>query len=72
MEGVIDVEKEIRRLKKELQATEQYIKRLESKLSNQGFISKAPAEVVEREKARQKENVEKREGIVKRLQTLNG
>jgi valyl-tRNA synthetase len=72
VEGVIDVEKEIRRLKKELQATEQDIKRLESKLSNQGFISKAPAEVVEREKARQKENVEKREGIVKRLQTLNG
>ena len=72
VEGVIDVEKEIRRLKKELQATEQDIKRLESKLSNQGFISKAPAEVVEREKARQKENVEKREGILKRLQTLNG
>lgn len=72
VEGVIDVEKEIRRLKKELQATEQDIKRLESKLSNQGFISKAPAEVVEREKARQKENLEKREGIVKRLQTLNG
>ena len=43
-------EKEIRRLKKELQATEQDIKRLESKLSNQGFISKAPAEVVERRK----------------------
>jgi valyl-tRNA synthetase len=72
VEGVIDVEKEIRRLKKELQAPDQDIKRLESKLSNQGFISKAPAEVVEREKARQKENVEKREGIVKRLQTLNG
>ena len=69
---VIDVEKEIARLEKELHKTEQDIKRLESKLNNQGFISKAPAEVVEKEKARQKENLEKREGIIKRLQTLKG
>ncbi|NLW44454.1 MAG: valine--tRNA ligase [Syntrophomonadaceae bacterium] len=72
VEGVIDVEKEIARLEKELHKTEQDIKRLESKLNNQGFISKAPAEVVEKEKARQKENLEKREGIIKRLQTLKG
>jgi len=72
VEGVIDVEKEIARLKKELEATEQDIKRLESKLNNQGFISKAPADVVEKERTRQKENLEKREGILKRLQTLNG
>ncbi len=72
VEGVIDVEKEIARLRKELQATEQDIKRLESKLNNQGFISKAPPEVVEKERTRQKENLEKREGILKRLQTLNG
>ncbi|MGE5544993.1 MAG: valine--tRNA ligase [Bacillota bacterium] len=69
--GVIDVEKEISRLKKELQSTEQDITRLQSKLSNPGFLSKAPADVIDKEKARMNENQVKREGILKRLNTLN-
>ena len=69
--GVIDVDKETTRLKKELQLTEQEIKRIESKLNNPGFLSKAPAEVVEKEKVRMNENQIKREGILKRLNTLN-
>ncbi len=71
LEGVIDVEKEIARLNKELQSTDQEIKRIQGKLNNQGFMNKAPAEVVEKEKARLNESQDKREGILKRLNTLN-
>lgn len=50
--GLIDMDKETARLKKELANTEKEIARLNGKLNNEGFLSKAPAEVVagEREK----------------------
>lgn len=72
VEGVIDVDKEISRLKKELQAVEQELERLESKLNNQGFLAKAPQEVIDKEKLRRDEALMKKEGIRKRLEMLNG
>ena len=51
LEGLIDVDKEIARIEKEIAATENDLKRLSGKLSNAGFLAKAPAEVVEKEKA---------------------
>ncbi len=55
LEGLIDVDKEIARIEKEIAATENDLKRLSGKLSNAGFLAKAPAEVVEKEKARYSE-----------------
>ena len=49
---LIDFEKEKTRLKSELAKMEGEVKRLESKLGNQGFIAKAPAAVVEAERAK--------------------
>ncbi|MGE5423107.1 MAG: valine--tRNA ligase [Ignavibacteriales bacterium] len=70
VEGVIDVAKETARLQKELQVAEQDMARIEGKLGNPGFVGKAPAEVIEKEKARQVDLQNKREGILQRLQML--
>ena len=47
---VVDTDKERARLTKELERLAGEIKRIEGKLSNQGFVSKAPAQVIEGEK----------------------
>ncbi|MBQ8908613.1 MAG: valine--tRNA ligase [Clostridia bacterium] len=49
---MIDLDKEKERLAKELEKTEGEILRIEKKLSNEGFVAKAPAAVVEGEKAK--------------------
>ncbi len=50
MSELLDADKEIERLKKELEAAEKDKEFLSKKLSNQGFVAKAPAAVVEQEK----------------------
>ena len=49
---LIDFEKEKARLSAELSKMEGEVKRLEGKLGNQGFVAKAPAAVVEAERAK--------------------
>ncbi|TVR19718.1 MAG: valine--tRNA ligase, partial [Nitriliruptor sp.] len=55
--GLIDVEAELARLDKELTRTQGDLQRVDGKLANEGFTSRAPAEVVakEREKRAQAE-----------------
>ncbi|MDM1707401.1 valine--tRNA ligase [Thiopseudomonas alkaliphila] len=55
MAGLIDTQAELARLDKEIQRLEGEIKRVSGKLSNQGFVAKAPAEVIEKERAKQAE-----------------
>ncbi|MHB1042092.1 MAG: valine--tRNA ligase [Eubacteriales bacterium] len=55
LKGLIDIEKEVARLKKELEATERDLRRVLGKLGNPGFVSKAPAAVVEGEKTKEAE-----------------
>lgn len=50
LDELVDREKELERLNKEKEKLESEIKRVESKLSNSGFVSKAPAKLVEEEK----------------------
>jgi len=50
LEGLIDFEKEKARLTKEIQKLENYVKQLESKLSNEGFVARAPKEVIDAER----------------------
>ena len=52
MADMIDLDKERARLSAELKKTEGEIARLAGKLSNEGFLAKAPAAVVEGEKAK--------------------
>jgi len=48
--GLIDLEAERARLSKELEQAEGEIARRESKLGNPGFVDKAPAHVIQRER----------------------
>ena len=52
LDDLVDREKEIERLEKELKTLEGEIKRVEGKLSNEGFVKKAPAKVIEEERAK--------------------
>ena len=70
LKGLIDVEKELARLQKELDGAEKEAKRMAGKLSNAGFLAKAPAEVVEKEKAKQAETEAKIQGLKERMETL--
>lgn len=68
--GLIDVEKESQRLNKELENMDKEIKRVTGKLNNAGFLAKAPADVVEKEKAKAEELSGKMEAIKERLAYL--
>ena len=72
LKGLIDIEKEKERLKKEGQETEQALGRLKKLLSNKNFVSKAPPEAVEKEKSREKELGEKIRIIQERIGDLGG
>ena len=52
MAGLIDVNSEVTRLEKQLRKLEGDIQGLRDKLGNPGFIDKAPANVIERERGR--------------------
>ena len=71
LKGLIDVEKELQRLKKEVDGAEKEAKRAEGKLQNQGFLAKAPAQVVEKEKAKLEELKTKLQGLKERMDTLS-
>ena len=53
MDQLVDLEKELQRLEKELTKNRKNLEGVEKKLSNPGFLAKAPEQVVaaEREKA---------------------
>ncbi|NLI12718.1 Valine--tRNA ligase [Pelotomaculum propionicicum] len=72
LKGLIDVDKEVARQEKELAAVEKELARVQGKLSNPGFLSKAPADVVEKEKAKEEELSSKQTAIKERLSMLTG
>ncbi len=59
IEGVVDIEGEKNRLNKEIQKIKKELDRIEKKLQNESFLSKAPKEVVEKEKKKREEFLEK-------------
>ncbi|MDD6051355.1 MAG: valine--tRNA ligase [Clostridiales bacterium] len=67
---LVDFDKELARLQKELDNLQKEIARAEGKLNNQGFVAKAPAAVVEQEKAKLALNQQKLEQLVKRMAEL--
>ncbi|MFS0672949.1 valine--tRNA ligase [Ornithinibacillus sp. 179-J 7C1 HS] len=70
LEGLIDFDKEIARLEKELEKWNKEVERVEKKLSNKGFIAKAPESVVEEEKKKQQDYLEKQKAVQVRLAEL--
>lgn len=67
---LIDKEKELDRLNKEKEKLQGEIKRVESKLSNEKFVSKAPEAVVNEEKAKGEKYKEMLKAVLQRLQGL--
>lgn len=70
LEGVIDVNKEIARLEKDLHTAEGELAKANGKLNNENFISRAPQEVIEKERSKAEEARTRKEGILQRLQIL--
>ena len=70
LEGLINVEEEIARLEKELDKLNKEVERVQKKLSNENFVAKAPAHVVEEERQKEKDYMEKRTVVQTRLQEL--
>ncbi len=71
LEGVIDLDAERTRLQKELSQVEAEIKRTEGKLNSEGFLKKAPAEVVAKERSRREEQEGRLQKLQQRLQELS-
>jgi len=70
LEDLIDIEKEIERLKKEEENLKKELERVNKKLGNEEFVSKAPAAVVDAEREKLKKYTEMYEKIIERLNTL--
>jgi valyl-tRNA synthetase len=67
---LIDFDKELERLEKEKAKLEDEIKRVDAKLSNQGFVAKAPAKVVDEEKEKQIKYKQMLENVLERINSL--
>ncbi len=67
---VIDFEKEKARLAAEMKKNDGEIERIEKKLSNEGFVSKAPAAVIEGERKKLAKYLEVREALTAALAKL--
>ena len=68
--GLINIEEEIARLEKELDKWTKEVKRVQGKLSNERFVSNATDEVVEAERAKEKDYLEKQEAVKERIAQL--
>lgn len=70
MGELVDKEKELARLEKEKKAAQKDIDFLSGKLNNQGFLSKAPAQQIENERAKLAKAEEKMRKILESMECL--
>ena len=67
---LVDIDKEIDRLTKERDKLVKEVERVDKKLSNQGFVAKAPEKVIEEEKAKQVKYAAMLKGVEEQLARL--
>ncbi|GKV68804.1 valine--tRNA ligase [Sporosarcina sp. NCCP-2716] len=70
LEGLLDIDEEIARLTKELGKWAGEVKRVQGKLSNERFLSKAPQAVVDEERAKEQDYLDKHAAVERRIQEL--
>ncbi|PKR79127.1 valine--tRNA ligase [Halalkalibacillus sediminis] len=70
LEGLIDIDAEIKRLEDELTKWDSEVERVKKKLSNEKFVNKAPEAVVQEERDKEKDYLEKQEMVKSRIQEL--
>ena len=67
---LVDIDKEIERLTRERDKLVKEVERVDKKLANQGFVSKAPAKVIEEEKEKQAKYTAMLKGVEEQLANL--
>ncbi len=67
---LIDFDAEKKRIAKEITELESYFSNLEKKLSNKGFVDKAPEEIIKKEREKMVETEQKLEKLKKQLEEL--
>lgn len=72
LDDLIDFEKEIERLEKEKKKLEAEIKRVTGKLSNEGFLSKAPEALIQEERQKEVKFQQMMSTVMERLNSLKG
>jgi valyl-tRNA synthetase len=78
LEGLVDVEVELRRITTQLDEASAHLRQVSAKLENDSFVNKAPAHVVDRQRSRRIELVEQTAklqhlaGTLKELQGAGG
>ena len=70
--GIVDVGKECGKLRGELEQLEIQLDNLSKRLRNEGFISRAPANVVESERKKEEEWIKRRGQLAAKVKTLCG
>jgi valyl-tRNA synthetase len=70
LEDLVDIQKEIERLEKEKANLEKELERVNSKLDNEGFVAKAPAKVIEEERAKKVKYSEMYAKLMERIGSL--
>jgi valyl-tRNA synthetase len=71
LEGVINIGAERLRLDKEIAKIDDEVEKIDRKLGNQQFVSKAPPEVIEEQRSRRDEAMLRREKLAAALKRLN-
>ena len=69
---LVDLQSELTRLKGELNTVEKEIARANGKLSNNGFLEKAPKALVDNERAKRDKYLDMREKLMAQIKDLNG
>ncbi|MGM0844058.1 MAG: valine--tRNA ligase [Bacillota bacterium] len=72
LEGLINIDEEIARLEKEYEKWNKEVARVQGKLNNEKFVGKAPQKVVDEERAKEADYLEKRSTVQARIQELKG
>jgi len=70
LKGLIDLDKEKKRLRANLEKLGKDLSISEKKLSNANFFKRAPSKIVEKEKEKKKTLIQKSERLKKRLEEL--
>jgi valyl-tRNA synthetase len=71
LEGLLDIEAELKKIKDQIQKLEKELQKVNGKLGSEKFISKAPEHIVEREKKIQKEYLDKLEKLQDNLKAFS-
>ncbi|HET7628307.1 MAG TPA: valine--tRNA ligase [Bacillales bacterium] len=68
--GLIDIDEEVKRLEKEREKLNNEVERVRKKLANENFVKKAPEHVVNEEREKEKDYLQKRQKVEERIAEL--